>query len=198
MMMTCARRCNSIISRLFHLRSLNSNILLNNMDSTQEKYLIEERCILVDENDVVVGSETKKACHLNVNIEAGMLHRAFSVFLFNDKNELLLQKRSSAKVTFPNCWTNTCCSHPLHCAEELEEANHMGVKRAVRRKLTHELGIPQEEVSESCLVIVQLHITIPMSALRLKLRISSGYFMATYHSLERKITVRGGYGNERF
>ena len=144
------------------------------MDSTQEKYLAEERCILVDENDVVLGSETKRACHLNVNIEAGMLHRAFSVFLFNDKNELLLQKRSSAKVTFPDCWTNTCCSHPLHCAEEMEETDHMGVKRAVRRKLNHELGIPQEQVSKSCLVIAQLSIFIPMSALGLELCISSG------------------------
>ena len=117
------------------------------MDSTQEKYLREERCILVDENDVVVGSETKRACHLNVNIEAGMLHRAFSVFLFNNKNELLLQKRSAAKVTYPNCWSNTCCSHPLHCTEELEEVDHIGVKRAARRKLTHELGIPQEQVA---------------------------------------------------
>ena len=116
------------------------------MDLTQEKYMVEDLCILVDENDVVVGSETKKACHLNANIEAGMLHRAFSCFLFNNKNELLLQKRSSAKVTYPNCWSNTCCSHPLYCDDEMEEADHMGVKRAIRRKLYHELGIPQEQV----------------------------------------------------
>ena len=115
------------------------------MDSTQEKYL-EERCILVNEDDVVVGNETKRTCHLNVNIEAGMLHRAFSVFLFNSKGELLLQKRSDVKITFPQCWTNTCCSHPLYCPEELDETDHMGVKRAVRRKLMHELGIPQEQV----------------------------------------------------
>ena len=142
--MTPARRCISITSCLFRQRALSSTLL--SMDSTQEKYL-EERCILVDENDVVVGSETKRTCHLNVNIEAGMLHRAFSVFLFNNKSELLLQKRSDAKITFPNCWTNTCCSHPLHCAEELEERDHMGVKRAVRRKLNHELGISQEQVN---------------------------------------------------
>jgi len=117
------------------------------MDPTQEKYL-EERCILVDENDKVLGSETKRTCHLNTNIEAGMLHRAFSVFLFNHKGELLLQKRSNAKITFPSCWTNTCCSHPLYCSEELDEKEDIGVKRAVRRKLKHELGIPPEQVKK--------------------------------------------------
>ena len=117
------------------------------MDSTQEKYL-EERCILVDENDKVLGSETKRTCHLNTNIEAGMLHRAFSVFLFNQKGELLLQKRSNAKITFPACWTNTCCSHPLYCQEELDETDNIGVRRAVRRKLKHELGIPPEQVKK--------------------------------------------------
>lgn len=136
-------RLSELASFLVRQRALGST--LPGMDATQEKYL-EERCILVDENDAVVGSETKRTCHLNTNIEAGMLHRAFSVFLFNSKSELLLQKRSSAKITFPNCWTNTCCSHPLHCAEELDEKDHVGVKRAVRRKLNHELGIPQEQV----------------------------------------------------
>jgi isopentenyl-diphosphate delta-isomerase len=42
------------------------------------------------------------------------LHRAFSVFLFNEKNELLLQQRAKEKITFPLYWTNTCCSHPLY------------------------------------------------------------------------------------
>ena len=43
-----------------------------------------------------------------------MLHRAFSVFLFDDRNKLLLQQRASSKITFPSLWTNTCCSHPLY------------------------------------------------------------------------------------
>jgi hypothetical protein len=45
---------------------------------------------------------------------AGLLHRAFSVFLFDDDNRLLLQQRAASKITFPRLWTNTCCSHPLH------------------------------------------------------------------------------------
>lgn len=61
------------------------------------------------------------------NIDQGMLHRAFSVFLFNTKGELLLQQRADAKITFPGYWTNTCCSHPLYVPDELVEENQMGM-----------------------------------------------------------------------
>ena len=71
-----------------------------NVDMNQIKYMNEEFCILVDKEDNILGKETKKFCHLNVNIEKN-LHRAFSVFLFNENNELLLQKRSEKKITFP-------------------------------------------------------------------------------------------------
>ncbi|KAJ9055269.1 isopentenyl-diphosphate delta-isomerase idi1 [Entomophthora muscae] len=64
-----------------------------------------------------------------------MLHRAFSVFLFNSKNELLLQERASEKITFPSMFTNTCCSHPLNFAEELEEKDQLGIRRAAQRKI---------------------------------------------------------------
>lgn len=70
----------------------------------------------------------------------GILHRAFSVFLFNEKNELMLQKRTKEKITFPSIWSNTCCSHPLFVQDEMEPG--FGVKRAAIRKLEHELGIP--------------------------------------------------------
>lgn len=119
---------------------------LSNLDKTQVELLAEE-CILVDESDKVIGSDTKKNCHLNSNIERGMLHRAFSVFLFNFEGKLLLQQRASSKITFPECFTNTCCSHPLYRSEELEEGvSAVGVRRAARRKLEHELGIPPQEV----------------------------------------------------
>lgn len=117
----------------------------SSLDSTQVQLLAEE-CILVDESDRVIGSDSKKNCHLNVNIEAGKLHRAFSVFLFNSEGKLLLQQRSKAKITFPECFTNTCCSHPLYRPEEMEEKDFLGVRHAARRKLEHELGIPLEEV----------------------------------------------------
>ncbi|RHY17500.1 hypothetical protein DYB32_010508 [Aphanomyces invadans] len=105
-------------------------------DEVQVK-LMEEMVIQVDEQDNVVGPISKKDSHF----KDGVLHRAFSVFLFNSDNQLLIQKRAAEKITFPSFWANTCCSHPLYFPEELEEKNHLGVKRAAIRKLEHELGI---------------------------------------------------------
>ncbi|KAJ2852461.1 isopentenyl-diphosphate delta-isomerase idi1 [Coemansia brasiliensis] len=118
---------------------------LSQYDEEQVR-LMSEMCILLDENDKAIGAESKKHCHLMENISKGTLHRAFSVFLFNSQNELLLQQRASEKITFPDCFTNTCCSHPLAFAAELEEKDQLGVKRAAQRKLEHELGIPPEQV----------------------------------------------------
>lgn len=99
------------------------------------------------------------------NIDKGLLHRAFSVFLFNDKNELLLQQRASEKITFPDMWTNTCCSHPLMIPGEtgsnLAECVE-GVKRAAQRKLDHELGIKQEQVPiENFRFLTRIHYKAP-------------------------------------
>ncbi|KAL2227893.1 UNVERIFIED_CONTAM: putative pentatricopeptide repeat-containing protein [Sesamum indicum] len=79
------------------------------MDAVHRRLL----CILVDVNDQVVGHDTKyNSRHLMEKIKSeNLLHRAFSVFLFNSNYELLLQQRSSRKVTFPLVWTNTYCSH---------------------------------------------------------------------------------------
>jgi len=111
--------------------------------------LMDEMCIVLDENDVPIGSASKKACHLMTNIDQGLLHRAFSVFLFDSENRLLLQQRATEKITFPDMWTNTCCSHPLGIPGETGntfEESVMGVKRAAQRKLDHELGIKAEQV----------------------------------------------------
>jgi len=122
-------------------------------DGEQLRLLDSDECILVDELDQVVGSASKKFCHLMENIDADKaLHRAFSVFLFTGKGELVLQKRSSDKILFPDRWTNTCCSHPLSVADELDNPpcpEASGVKRAAVRKLEHELGIPMGQVPEA-------------------------------------------------
>lgn len=112
--------------------------------------LMDEVCIVLDHNDTPIGSASKKTCHLMTNISKGLLHRAFSVFLFDPHtHRLLLQQRSAEKITFPGMWTNTCCSHPLgvpgETGSELTEAV-AGVKRAAVRKLGHELGIKADEV----------------------------------------------------
>jgi isopentenyl-diphosphate delta-isomerase len=83
------------------------------------------------------------------NINKGLLHRAFSVFLFDSQNRLLLQQRASEKITFPDMWTNTCCSHPLAVAGETGDTlvkSVEGAKRAAQRKLDHELGIRAAQV----------------------------------------------------
>ncbi|KLJ09332.1 isopentenyl-diphosphate delta-isomerase [Blastomyces silverae] len=111
--------------------------------------LMDEVCIVLDENDKPIGSASKKTCHLMTNIERGLLHRAFSVFLFDSQKRLLIQQRASEKITFPDMWTNTCCSHPLgipsETGVEFEDAVQ-GVRRAAQRKLNHELGIKAEQV----------------------------------------------------
>jgi len=131
------------------LTTLDDKDLLEKYDSTQVA-LMQECCIVVDDNDKVLGFESKKKCHLNVNIEGGLLHRAFSIFLFNSEGKLLLQQRAADKITFPLYWTNTVCSHPLQFLEgevpakeqpEMDEKEAIGVKRAAKRKLKHELGI---------------------------------------------------------
>ncbi|KAL7109625.1 hypothetical protein ACP275_06G185800 [Erythranthe tilingii] len=117
------------------------------MDAVQRRLMFEDECILVDENDRVVGHDSKYNCHLMEKIESeNLLHRAFSVFLFNSKYELLLQQRSATKVTFPLVWTNTCCSHPLYRDSELIEEKALGARNAAQRKLFDELGIPAEDV----------------------------------------------------
>jgi isopentenyl-diphosphate Delta-isomerase len=122
------------------------NEITANADPTQVKFL-EERCILVNANDEFLGTETKRNCHLSFRIkQEGMLHRAFSVFLFNTHGELLLQQRSEKKITFPLHWANTCCSHPLATAAEMETRDNIGVKRAAVRKMEQELGISVADV----------------------------------------------------
>lgn len=125
-----------------------SNEALEGHDEEQIR-LMDEVCIVLDENDMPIGTASKKLCHLMSNINKGLLHRAFSVFLFDDQNRLLLQQRASEKITFPDMWTNTCCSHPLNIPTEtgvnLPDSIE-GAKNAAQRKLDHELGIKKEQV----------------------------------------------------
>jgi isopentenyl-diphosphate delta-isomerase len=86
-----------------------------------------EQLILVDEQDRELGFKAKTDCHTG----KGVLHRAFSIFVFNDANELLLQQRSPTKMLWPGYWSNTCCSHPRR-GEIMAEA--------VTRRLKQELG----------------------------------------------------------
>ena len=96
--------------------------------------LMEEQVILVNEKDEPIGLMGKMEAH-----EKGLLHRAFSVFVFNSKQEVLLQQRAACKYHSPNLWTNTCCSHP-----RAGETN----QQAGERRLQEEMGlqVPLREV----------------------------------------------------
>ncbi|KAJ8972292.1 hypothetical protein NQ317_018626 [Molorchus minor] len=136
-------------SRLFIGRNLFcsvANCKENVVDPVQESFL-KERCFLVDENDKIIGQANKKECHLVQKNGEIPLHRAFSLFLFNGKGHLLLQKRSPEKITYPEHYTNSCCSHPVaDFPAEDEEINAIGVKRAAQRRLNYELGISIDSI----------------------------------------------------
>ncbi|ROT41829.1 Isopentenyldiphosphate isomerase [Sodiomyces alkalinus F11] len=136
------------ILRLFPDIDTTSTEALSGHDAEQIR-LMDEVCIVTDDNDTPIGTASKKTCHLMTNINKGLLHRAFSVFLFDDQNRLLLQQRATEKITFPDMWTNTCCSHPLSIPGETGSNlpdSVEGVKRAAQRKLHHELGIDPAQV----------------------------------------------------
>lgn len=130
---------------------VNNDTDLTGYDAEQIR-LMDEACVVLDPDDHALGSASKKTCHLMSNINNGLLHRAFSVFLFHPQtHRLLLQQRASSKITFPDMWTNTCCSHPLahpaECGHDGDlDSTAQGAKRAAQRKLEHELGIPTAQV----------------------------------------------------
>ncbi|KAI3403174.1 IDI1 [Candida oxycetoniae] len=144
--------------------------LFNGHDEEQIR-LMDELCIVLDYDDKPLGAGTKKLCHMMENINQGLLHRAFSVFLFNQSGKLLLQQRADEKITFPSMWTNTCCSHPLCVPLELglnlqkgvTDVNLLsnaiaGAKVAAQRKLYHELGILSEDVPiENFTYLTRIH-----------------------------------------
>jgi len=91
----------------------------------------DELLILVNDDDEEIGFLDKAACHDG----EGVLHRAFSLFIFNDDGDLLLQRRAFEKRLWPGFWSNSCCSHPRR-GEVLTEA--------VDRRLEEELGMRSE------------------------------------------------------
>ena len=120
-------------------------------------------------NTIVFLIAISRSGHLMENINAGMLHRAFSAFLFRPSDgKLLLQQRASEKITFPDMWTNTCCSHPLHGfnGDKNEEDGELGARRAASRKLEHELGIPTSKTPvEKFQYLTRIHYLAPSSGL---------------------------------
>jgi len=123
------------------------------------------------------------------NINKGLLHRAFSAFVFRPSDgRLLLQQRASEKITFPDMWTNTCCSHPLDdFAEEKIETDQLGVRIAASRKLEHELGIPQKQTPvNEFQYLTRIHYLAPSSGLwgEHEGNVNSGFFLNDGHLMQ--------------
>ena len=91
---------------------------------------MEENVILVDKNDTQIGLMSKLDAH-----KKGILHRAFSVFVLNNNNEIMLQKRAYNKYHSGGLWTNTCCSHQREGENSIE---------AGKRRLLEEMGFETE------------------------------------------------------
>lgn len=115
--------------------------------------------VAVDENDHLIPKAvlSKKEGHtFTAETPRATLHRAFSFFLFNAENKLLLTQRAASKITFPDVWTNTVCSHPLYGmtpneADVVPDAYPAfpGIKHAAIRKCKHELGIEAVHLEHS-------------------------------------------------
>jgi len=95
----------------------------------------EERVVLVDEENRVLGTALKREVHHG----ATPLHRGFSLFLFDRRGRTLLQQRARAKRTWPGVWSNACCGHPAPGEETID---------AVRRRCHEELGVVPEALAE--------------------------------------------------
>lgn len=87
---------------------------------------------LVDSTDKIIGSVNKETCHKGM----GLIHRAFSVFIFNDEKHLLIQKRSGKKLLWPLFWSNSVCGHPFY-----GEDCHDAARRRVKEELSIDVNL---------------------------------------------------------
>src|SRR5688572_2367880 len=108
------------------------------MRNFEQNSNLKEEVILVDETDKETGTMEKLEAH-----RKGLLHRAFSVFIFNDQGEMLLQKRAATKYHSAGLWTNACCSHPRPGEATLSAAN---------RRLKEEMGLDAVLIHKSSFV----------------------------------------------
>jgi isopentenyl-diphosphate delta-isomerase type 1 len=172
------------INRLGHFRSSSSRLFSSSSSSSstapssstygenmdQNDMMESDKLILVDENDNIVDTNnpqlcSKKAGHtFTKDTPRGILHRAFSLFCFNDDNELLLTQRADSKITFPSVWTNTACSHPLQdmTPNEVDVFSEVypelpGIKHAAVRKAKHELGLNLQPYIQDMQFVSRFH-----------------------------------------
>ena len=119
-----------------------SNLMEAQSSDSMQASMMSEAVLQVNENDVIVGPISKADSHYQSELFIEPLASCCSIW----KEKLLLQQRAHDKITFPSVWANSCCSHPLASAEEMEENNALGVKVAAIRKLDQELGISPDSI----------------------------------------------------
>jgi isopentenyl-diphosphate delta-isomerase type 1 len=131
--------------------------LVYGADMNQDDLMETDMLIAVDRQDRLIPHTTlsKRAGHtFGPTTPRAVLHRAFSFFLFDKHHRMLLTQRAATKITFPNVWTNTCCSHPLYGMKSHNEVDVVpdayphfpGIKHAAIRKVQHELGIAPTDI----------------------------------------------------
>lgn len=133
----------------------------------QHAMMESDYLVVVDEHDNLIhdASANKKAAHsFSPQTPRGICHRAFSLFVFDSQNRLLLTQRASSKITFPGVWTNTCCSHPLQnmTPNEVDDEHdgypHFpGIQNAAIRKAKHELGLSLPPSQQNMTFISRFH-----------------------------------------
>ncbi|KAG7359279.1 isopentenyl-diphosphate delta-isomerase [Nitzschia inconspicua] len=160
-----------IATRLFSSSITSSSSFTAYGENMNQNDMMEsDKLILVDENDNVVRAGDPKLCSkkaghtFDVQTPRGILHRAFSLFCFNQDNQLLLTQRADSKITFPSVWTNTACSHPLQdmALDEVDDFSEAyprlpGIKRAAVRKAQHELGLDLRQHVDAMQFVSRFH-----------------------------------------
>ena len=117
-----------------------------------------DHVILVDKNDNEIGTEEKILAH-----QKKLLHRAFSIFLFNDNLEILLQKRAPNKYHSGNLWTNTCCSHPVKNLSLEESAqSRLAVEMGIEAKLKKIFSYPSKNLLHQPLSLAHLYLNLSL------------------------------------
>ena len=128
---------------------------VKNLDPKQVEFYHSEQLIKVDSQDKTLGSISKGESHSIETVRNSIYHRALSLLIFDEQDRFLLTQRASCKITFPNYYTNACCSHPLYEPNEMEDdGDAIGVKRATIRRAKFELGIESNEIQPSELKFV--------------------------------------------
>lgn len=117
------------------------------LDPKQLEFYHKEKLIMVDSNDKILGPISKGEAHGMDVVRRGVFHRALSLLIFDEQDRFLLTQRASCKITFPDYFTNACCSHPLFEPSEVEaSADAIGVKRATIRRANYELGTRMDDI----------------------------------------------------